>query len=107
VIKTLIVILLAILATYRLARLISQDTILDTLREMINRKASELNSLWYWVAEWMNCAHCVGVWIAFFMMIALSFYFHWRFLEAMLIWLAIAGGQSYLWSMVEGNYEEE
>jgi hypothetical protein len=107
VIDILILVILAILANFRITRLISQDTILDSLRAVINRKAAEPNSGWYYIAEWMNCAHCVGMWMAFLIVVALSFYFHWSFLAGILIWLAVAGGQSFLWSLVERNYEEE
>jgi hypothetical protein len=103
VIDILIIALLAIFANYRLSRLLSTDTILDSLRTVINRKAAGLNSGWYYVAEWINCAHCVGMWIAFFITISLSLYFQWGFLTGMLMWLAIAGGQSFLWSLVEGE----
>jgi hypothetical protein len=43
------------------------------------------------------------MWIAFFITISLSLYFQWGFLTGMLMWLAIAGGQSFLWSLVEGE----
>jgi hypothetical protein len=103
VIDILIFGLLAIFATYRIARLVSTDTILNGLRNTVNRKAAEQNSGWYYFAEWINCAHCVGIWIAFFIVIILSLYFRWGFLAGMLMWLAIAGGQSFLWSLVEGE----
>jgi hypothetical protein len=101
----ILVSILAIFATFRLARLISRDTIFDALRNAINRKAAEPDSGWYFIAEWMNCPHCVGVWIAFFIVISLSFYFRWTFLAGMLIWLAVAGAQSFLQSLVEHDEE--
>jgi hypothetical protein len=101
----LIILVLAIFATYRLARLVSKDTILDALRNAINKKAAEPDSGWYYIAEWMNCPHCVGVWIAFFIVIALSFYFHWSFGLGILAWLAVAGGQSFMQSLVENDEE--
>lgn len=102
-----LVTVMAILVTFRLARLISRDTILDNLRIAVNQKASDRNSSWYWIAEWMNCAHCNGIWISFFITIGLSLYFRWNFLLEMLAWLSIAGGQSFLQSLVEKQDDEE
>lgn len=106
-IDILILVILAILATYRLARLLSRDTILEGLRRSIYRKASNPASGWYFIAELVKCPHCLGVWIAFFTVIILSLYFHWMLLEGVLIWLAVAGGQSFLQSIVDMNSVED
>ncbi len=87
--------LLASLACYRLARLVSQDIITDGLRRAVGRKAAGKphNHPWIWLAEWLYCAHCSGVWFA----AGLAWLIgpaSWK--EYLLSWLAIAGVQSFM-----------
>jgi len=99
--------ILAILATFRLARILSKDTISDQLRAIPGRWAAGKDKYtWQWyLAEWINCPFCTGVWIAAGI----------AFLAAgktdrksyVLNLFAIAGGQTLLTMLTErGIYDE-
>lgn len=87
--------LILILADYRLARVISSDDISRQVRQAFGKRAAKLGefSLAWYVAEWLNCPYCQGVWGAG--LLALLAHPHdWR---EWLTWtLAIAGGQVIL-----------
>lgn len=81
-----------ILACYRMARLVSMDTITEPVRRWVGRQASSQNKGWMFLAELLLCPYCVGLWVGFLLstLIASSF------TEWLLLSLAIAGGQSFL-----------
>ncbi len=89
---------LLILATYRLSRLISIDDgpfdLMFKFRVILGGYDLDENGIpSSWIGRGIQCVHCVGFWIALLITIAYtSIYHYW-------IFLAIAGGQSFLWSM--------
>jgi len=98
----LIIIVLSIFANYRLSRLISIDEITKPVRSLIGRKVTaDKHNFWWWLAELINCPHCVGVWIA----AVLAWFIAYSITEFVLLWLAIAGAQSFLQSLVGGSDE--
>lgn len=94
---TFLLLVLAILATYRLARLISKDYMLEWFRLWLGKKAAGRSFVWLSTAELFHCPYCLGIWIAGF----LSLYFAELPFEWCLYTLAIAGGQSLLQEMID------
>lgn len=82
--------LLAILACYRLAMLITKDEITRPIRTYFGLHR------WAWVRSFLgeltHCPYCVGVWIAAGLALLL-WPLNWL---TLLYWLAIAGGQATL-----------
>ena len=92
----LIRLILAIFATYRLARGLSVDVIGSRIREGIGRKAavaSDHSFTWY-VAELVNCPYCTGFWFAG--IVTLLILFPTAYGDLLLIWFGIAGAQTFL-----------
>jgi len=95
-------ILIAILATYRVAQFIAYDDapfgLMKLLRLYLGKKAAEAkqHGVWWSLAELINCPFCIGFW---FSLLITPFIFgvHWY---SILFWLAIAGGQAWLESMI-------
>lgn len=81
--------LISVFAVYRLARIISKDTICRPFRSFVGRRAVN-NKMLFWVAELIHCPFCVGVWLA----VPFAFYFYDENSIAMVF--AIAGGQTFL-----------
>jgi hypothetical protein len=98
----MILFILCVLVTYRLSRLISIDTgpydMCMLFREFLGKKAAEYgmvgNRTWRMLAELTNCPYCNGAWIALVLSFIFKFDYPWW-----LIWLAIAGAQSFLVSV--------
>lgn len=100
-------ILLAILATYRLAQLIAFDDgpyhVFDKFRKELGRRAApeqalQIVGIWTNLAELFTCPYCLGIWFA------LPFVFLVGFVNVtgfILLWLGIAGGQAVLQGRVE------
>lgn len=86
--------LLGVFAVLRLGRLIAWDNLTSPLRVAIGRKAAGDTSFWYFLAELVNCKHCVGVWAAGLVSIFVAKPSPLG--DAVLIWLGLAGAQSYL-----------
>jgi hypothetical protein len=83
------------LACYRLARLISMDTITAPLREPVITRAvgkPPWSRAWFF-AELLTCSRCVGVWGAALLAFAMR---PPSVLDYFIYWLALAGGQAYL-----------
>lgn len=98
--------LIAILATYRLAQFLPQDDgpffIFRRIRSYVTDKAmveNNLDGFWAMVDEAVNCPYCTGLYAAVFtgLLVALNNYYGNMFL----LILAIAGGQSLLQSLRE------
>lgn len=89
--------LLAILGCYRIAMLLTQDSIFQPVREYVGLHR------WQWVRNWLgelvHCPYCMGVWIALFISLGL----YGVTTEALAWWLPIAGGQAFIQSL--GNRE--
>ena len=87
---------LAIFATYRIARAVTQDGISARLRERIGRAAGNsprYSPRWY-LAELLNCAFCAGWWVAAPIAgLALNGSLIATFL---LFWWGIAGAQAFM-----------
>jgi hypothetical protein len=84
--------ILIVLATYRLAEVISIDTITEPLRLEIGKRAAG-NKIWKFFANLLNCPYCVGIWIAIpgaLIMRPTSLTFF------IIYWLSLAGGQAFL-----------
>jgi hypothetical protein len=84
-------IILAALASYRLAILISNDTVpFEPLRLYIGKYANK-SKLGYYLAEGINCHHCVGMWTSlFFCLLVIKP----KTLKDLLVyWFAVAGLQ--------------
>jgi len=99
----MLLLLLSILAVYRLAQLISLDDgpfdVFKRLRLLCGQIAYKYKNL-KTLADLVNCPYCLGVWFALFVVIALRPSPWW------LHWLAIAGGQAFLQSMGGNNATE-
>lgn len=93
-----------ILVCYRLSRLIAIDegpfSIFLKLRVKLgaydygNNGQAQSN-----LGRGINCPHCIGLWIALpLALIASGIQWH-----TLLYWFAIAGGQSFLWSLTSDS----
>ena len=93
-------IILAILATYRLSRLVADDQAAVPLRAWAGRRASgqPTGSPAFLLAELVNCPYCLGVWFAAFLALLLK---PGSAREWVLTWLAIAGGQALVQEIVD------
>lgn len=101
-------IILAILAVYRLSELVALDTgpydIFDKFRRMLGRKASSGSSTWKTLADLVNCPFCCGIWFSIFFTVLILFPTLPG--DIFILFLAIAGGQTFLESL-SGNTETE
>lgn len=90
---------LAILAVYRVARMLSmEDGPLDAfakLRERIDPKQET------WVGRGINCPLCVGFWVSFAASLVLLPWSNWE--NLLLNWLGVAGGSVVLHKWIEGT----
>jgi hypothetical protein len=91
--------ILAALAVYRLAYMIAMEdgpfALFSRFRMWLGRNAADKpeHGIAWTLAELFNCAHCVGIWLA---AIAALIFFPIKGFDFILIWLALAGLQSYL-----------
>ena len=93
----LIAYLLSVFAVYRVARMIAREdgpgNVFQDLRGALLRAPA-------WVQTGMSCPLCLGFWIALIPALILVpiglTTWHW----SVGIWLAIAGGQAFLWDLV-------
>ena len=63
--------ILAILAAFRVGRIVAKDTVSQQVRGLVGKMAAGKNQYspqWY-LAELVNCQFCVGVWASAFMAI--------------------------------------
>ncbi len=103
----ILLLLIAIFGTYRLAQFITYDdapfNLMDDFRCYLGRKVAESkmgsHGIWWSLAEWINCPFCNGLWIALLFTLIL-FPIN---LISFFIWLAIAGGQAWLESQVRAR----
>lgn len=86
--------LLAILATYRVAHMVTSEegpfAIFDRWRACFDRFGAD--ERWSWLQRGVNCVMCVSFWLS----IASALFFAWLywlpFHVFVFVWLAIAGG---------------
>jgi hypothetical protein len=95
-----------VFAVYRLSELLSKDLILDGLRRRIAQRAAVGGAAWKFIADWIHCPLCIGVWLA----LPTAFLYDAyvldvkNLLNVFILWLGIAGMQ-YLLS-VKSIYED-
>lgn len=94
---TSLLFVIAILATYRLARLFSKDMFFEWFRRWLGQNAASQKVVPVFFAELFHCPYCLGIWIA----AVFAFYFTNSFPEWLLYTLAIAGGQSLIQEMID------
>ena len=99
---------LAVLATYRLAQLVSlDDGPLDcfaTLRGLTayNLKGKQREGpIWKSLEELMDCPYCLGVWFAGLMTLLVVQIAPMNLWTGLLFWLGVAGGQCALQSSTD------
>lgn len=92
--------IMLILAAYRLARIVSRDTISEQTRAAIGGWAAGPAHSWRWyVAELVNCPLCIGVWISAALAISVGGSVYEIFIRT----FAIAGGQTLLALYFDGG----
>ena len=83
--------LLAILAAYRVARMLAlEDGPLDVFAHLRARLDPEQTT---WLGRGVNCPLCIGFWVSLIFAAMLPFA-DWQ--TFIITWLAIAGGQTFL-----------
>ena len=78
--------ILAVLACYRLARLVAYDDIFAWLRNAVKPESA--------LGKFFSCPYCVGVWFALPLVFLVGLNTQWALL--ILLILGIAGAQDYL-----------
>lgn len=97
-IEIMISIILAVLATYRLARMFAlEDGPADVFANLRNRFDSDS-----WFARGLRCPLCVGFWIALGVALLVPFSSWQMFI---LTWLGIAGAQAIIYLVTEPSAE--
>jgi hypothetical protein len=91
-------------AVYRLAELVTNDTILDGFRRWFVKRAAAGGAVWKFLAKLVNCPLCIGVWFA---LPAAYLYDKYIFQTGniflrIILWLGLAGIQ-YLLSVQRLN----
>jgi len=102
----LIQLIVAVLATYRIANLLPDDNgpffIFRRIREYISSKAmmeNDENGFWANIDDGINCAHCCGLYVS--VLVTMLVLWQNYYSNAFLIIFAIAGGQSLLREIVD------
>jgi hypothetical protein len=107
---------LAVLATYRLAQLLSFEAgpfnvfgkirhwLVDQSIRSIKSRKQTAHKIWNTLAQGAECPYCCGVWFAA-VTAGMALWGEW--LTVPLAWLAIAGGQCLLQEFMEGNRGRE
>lgn len=101
---------MAVLSVYRIAQFVTIDdgpyACFRRLRTYLGRKAAKSNSedrwdFWRNMAELVHCQFCTGVWVSLAMVPLVL----WPTLvmDAVLLWMGIAGGQAFLASLAGEN----
>lgn len=84
--------LVAVLAAYRLTRLVNEDTILDRPRSWFFMHAPAF------FAEMIGCPYCIGFWIAGLVVAAIDVFV--PVAMPVLYWLATAGGSALIYELI-------
>lgn len=82
----------AVLASYRLTRLVNEDTIIDRPRSWFYMKAPTF------FAEMVACPFCVGFWIAGLVVVAINFFTPVSL--PVLYWFGTAGGSALIYELI-------
>ncbi len=88
--------LIYVFAVYRLAELVSKDSIFDTVRQKTAKRAAAGGKVWKAIADWMHCPLCIGVW---FSLPAAGLYASIILRSSnqiIVLWLGMAGMQYFL-----------
>jgi len=101
-------IVLAILATYRLAQLVALDdgpfdcvVALRGLTVYSLKGNDRKGPVWHSLEELVNCPYCLGVWFAGLMTVVIAQIEPLNIWTGLLVWLGIAGGQCALQSITD------
>ncbi len=99
---------LATLATYRMAQLVSlDDGPLDLFAHLRGLTCYDHNGKartgkgWESLSKLVNCPYCLGVWFGALFTVATMFSVSFDLWTALVFWLAIAGGQSALQAIAD------
>jgi len=98
--------LVAVLATFRLAQLLALDdgpfdvfALLRNRLELDRDGDPRTGALWSTASALVHCPYCLGVWFAAALTLLLAWGAPWY--EGVAFWLATAGGQAALESLTE------
>lgn len=97
-------------ATYRIARFLVLDSLIDGTRDQVYQKLmvlppGETIPLWRSkLADLMTCSYCATVWIAaavtLFYSLVIADWIGWAFL---LVWPAVAAGSLVFWAYIDNE----
>ena len=87
---------IAVGASYRLTRLVVDDTIFDTPRDALTKWLLGGGTFRFYLAELIGCRWCVGVWTSFAVTASLAAIGHWPIVPSAVFALAVAGFQCFL-----------
>jgi hypothetical protein len=92
-------------ATYRIARFLVLDTLIDGPRDKFHDWLTKPESLSVWrlkLAELLTCPYCITVWVAagvtVFWSLVVDEWLGWAFL---LVWPAVAGASLVPWAYID------
>lgn len=101
---------LAVLATYRLAQMVALDDgpldVFATLRGLTaySHNGKERTGLaWESLSKLVNCPYCLGVWFGALTTLLVAFSVRLGFWTGILFWLATAGGQCALQALTDST----
>lgn len=94
-----------VFAVYRLAELISHDLIFESVRQWTGRRAAAGKRFWIWVADWMRCPLCIGVWLSFpaAFLFVYTLFAPFRLDYMLVVWMGVAGAQYLLSNLTLDN----
>jgi len=92
--------ILSAFAIYRLSEIITIDTISEQFRAYLGKRAGKKYSFSWYVSELFHCPYCVGVWLAILFVCP---FWPADITTAIIIWVALAGGQALLESVSNGR----
>lgn len=98
--------ILAILTTYRLARMVAKDDgplyFFEHIRQVVKEKADkEVYNLgkWHSLYDGITCCYCLGVWVSLPLFLFVIYPTHLS--DLFILLTAISGAQAWLWGMVD------
>ena len=93
-------IVLAILATYRVASMLATEEgafgIFQSIRERIDPQQET------WLGRGINCPLCIGFWVALVLALLLMRRFGLGETDTLFVWLGVAGGAALLHRWIDG-----
>jgi hypothetical protein len=92
----LLLLILAILATYRLSRMIAMEDGPFDLFRLLHQALDETLGEDHWITRGWSCPYCLNVWIAMFAALLVSSFY----LPFPLVWFGVAGGAMVIHRLV-------